>query len=84
MYEVLLERAAEKDLKKLPRNYFDEIISKIKNLSAQPRPRDSKKLTGSQNDWRIRIGSYRVLYEIDEAHKQIKIMKIRHRKDAYR
>jgi len=42
------------------------------------------KITGSKNDWRIRIGDYRVIYEIDEKAKHVRIFRVRHRREAYR
>jgi len=57
-YELLIERNAEKDLKKLEDSVFRKIVAKIKKLAANPHPRDGKKIAGSQNDWRIRIGDY--------------------------
>jgi len=64
-YELLIERRAEKDLKKLEASLFTVVADKIKSLSENPHPAGSRKLSGSQNDWRIRIGDYRILYEID-------------------
>ncbi len=61
MYEVYFERSAENDLKRLPAFIFDRIIFHIKSLAENPRPSDCRKHTGSKNDWRIRIGDYRVL-----------------------
>ncbi len=61
MYEILLERNAEKDLRKLPKNVFKQIITKIKLLADTPRPKGTKKLMDSSSFWRIRIGSYREL-----------------------
>jgi len=84
VYEVYLESSAERDLKNLPSKIFDSIINQIKGLSENPRPLNCRKITNSKNDWRIRIGKYRVIYEIDEKYKAVKIMKIRHRKDVYR
>jgi mRNA interferase RelE/StbE len=66
VYEILLERRAEKDLKKLPSELFQRIIVKIRSLSENPKPQGSRKITGSKSDWRIRIGDYRAIYEIDE------------------
>ena len=69
MYEVLIERTAERDLKSLPATLFDRIIARIKALADVPRPSGCHKLAGSKNDWRIRIGDYRVLYEVkNEPH----------------
>jgi mRNA interferase RelE/StbE len=83
-YELYIERHAEKDLKKLPESLFSGIIENIKNLTQNPHPPNSKKIKGSQNDWRLRIGDYRVLYEINSATKAIIIMRVKHRRDAYR
>ena len=84
MYEVHLERAAENDLKRLPTTTFHRIIPQIRALAENPRPLGCRKLTSSKNDWRIRIGDYRVLYEIDEKAKAVRIMRVRHRRDEYR
>jgi mRNA interferase RelE/StbE len=84
VYEILLERRAEKDLKKLPSVLFQRVIEKIQSLAENPKPQGSRKITGSKNDWRIRIGDYRAIYEIDEREKRVKIMRIRHRREAYR
>ena len=74
MYEVYVERAAENDLKHLPTTVFHRIIPEIKTLVENPRPSGGRKLIGSKNDWLIRIGEYRVFYEIDEKTKAVRIM----------
>ena len=84
MYEVYLERSAENDLKRLPTSIFHHIIPQIKTLAANPRPSGCRKITGSKNDWRIRIGDYRIIYEIDEKAKAVRIMRVRHRREVYR
>ncbi len=84
MYDIHVEKSAEKDLRKIPADYFNSIISKIKALTNDPYPLGSKKLKDSENFWRIRIGNYRVLYEIDNYTKSIKVYKVKHRRDAYR
>jgi len=83
VYEVLLERRAERDLKKVSQETFYRIIPKIKALSENPKPAGCRKITGSKNDWRIRIGDYRIIYEIDEKEKAVKVMRIRHRREVY-
>jgi len=65
VYEVYLERAAERDLKRVPGSDFMRIIPCVKALSEDPRPPGSHKITGAKRDWRIRVGDYRVVYEID-------------------
>ena len=84
MYEVLLERRAERDLKKLSQEMFHRIIPQIKVLSDNPKPAGCRKITGSKNDWRIRIGDYRIIYEIDEKEKAVKVMRVRHRREVYK
>ena len=84
MYEVYLERAAERDLKRLPAEIFHRIIPRIQGLADNPRPLGCRKLTGSVSDWRIRVGDYRVVYEIDETENVVRIFRVRHRREAYR
>ncbi|GIX46094.1 MAG: translation repressor RelE [Candidatus Tectimicrobiota bacterium] len=84
MYEVLLERTAERDLRRLSTEDFHRIISHIRTLAENPRPSGCRKITGSKSDWRIRVGDYRVIYEIDEKAKAVRVMRVRHRREAYR
>ncbi len=84
MHEIYLERTAEKDLRKLDKTIFKRIIIRIKELSKNPHPRGCKKIVGSQNDWRIRIGEYRIIYEIDESSKKIMVMRVKPRGSVYR
>ena len=63
---------------------FRRIISRIKTLAENPRPPGSRKIAGSTTDWRLRVGDYRIIYEIDDAEKAIRVFRIRHRREAYR
>ncbi|MCH9039945.1 MAG: type II toxin-antitoxin system RelE/ParE family toxin [Chloroflexi bacterium] len=60
------------------------MIAAIRQLAAAPRPSGTRKLVGSDADWRIRIGAMRVIYEIDDEAQLVRVMRIRHRRDAYR
>ena len=84
MYEVYLEGAAERDLRKLSPEAFHRIIPRIQALAQDPRPAGCRKLVGSESDWRIRIGDYRVVYEIDDAEEVVRVFRVRHRREAYR
>ena len=84
MYEVLLASRAERDLRQLPAEMFQRVVAAMQLLADDPRPSGSKKLAGSERDWRIRIGDYRVLYEIDDRKRVVRVMRVRHRRDAYR
>ena len=83
-YTVYLEQAAERDLKRLHSKEFDRISFHIKALTENPRPAGCRKITGSKNDWRIRVGEYRIIYEVNDNDKTVMVMRIRHRREAYR
>ena len=84
MYEVFLAQQAEKDLKRLTAVMFHRIVPEVQALAGNPRPPGSRKLTGSKHDYRIRVGDYRVVYEINEKDKAVRVMRVRHRREAYR
>jgi mRNA interferase RelE/StbE len=84
MYRVFLERAAERDLKQLSAKLHDRVIAAIQALAKTPRPTGCRKLTGADNDWRIRVGDYRVIYEIADAVRVVRVNRVRHRREVYR
>jgi mRNA interferase RelE/StbE len=84
MYRVLLERAAEKDLKRLSSEIHDRVITAIRGLANDPRPSGCRKLSGSKHDWRIRVGDYRVVYEIADEIRIVRVNRVRHRREVYR
>lgn len=84
MFDIVLERSVEKDLRKLNQQVHDRVIHSISTLADNPRPPGVKKLAGTANDWRIRVGDYRVLYEIAESVRIIRIYRVGHRKNVYK
>jgi mRNA interferase RelE/StbE len=84
VYEIFIEKKAEKDLRRLPKNYQNKIIQKILNLKGNPKPIEARKITSSENYYRVRVGDYRIIYEINYKEKRINIFRVRHRKEAYR
>jgi mRNA interferase RelE/StbE len=84
MYRVLLERSAEKDLARLSSEIHDRIVVAIRALATNPRPHGCRKLAGGKNDWRIRVGDYRVVYEIADEIRVVRINRVRHRREVYR
>jgi mRNA interferase RelE/StbE len=84
MFEIYLERSAEKRLRNLSVNILRRIIPHIKSLKDDPKPAECRKIVGAERVYRIRIGDYRVVYEIDEERHRINIMAVGHRKDVYR
>jgi mRNA interferase RelE/StbE len=84
MHEILLAKAAEKDLKRLSPEVFHRIVQKIRALAEEPRPPGCRKLSGTERDYRIRIGEHRVLYEILDEPRVVRIYRVSHRRDVYR
>jgi mRNA interferase RelE/StbE len=83
IYEIEIERSALKALEKLPLKDRNKVINTIERLASNPRPAGAKKLTG-RDGWRIRIGDYRVIYEIKDRICYILVLDIGHRKEIYR
>jgi mRNA interferase RelE/StbE len=83
MYQVELRRQAYKDLESIPKEYARLIAQHIDSLENDPRPNDSKKLKGDAG-FSLRVGTYRVLYDIDDETKVVTIYRIKHRREAYR
>ena len=84
MYSLVIERAAEKDMQRLPEDVHGRVSETILQLKSNPRPHGSKKLVGMAGSWRIRVGDYRVLYDIADAIRIVRVYRVRHRKDVYR
>jgi len=83
-YKIEFKRSAEKELRKLDKSLIPDIVRRIEQLAANPRPRQSKKLTRSERSYRLRAGKYRIVYQVDEAAKKVTIYVIKHRREAYR
>ncbi len=74
----------QKQLDALPDEVYDRIAVKIQQLAEEPRPDGVVKMKGSDNEYRIRIGDYRVRYEINDKELLILLLQCKHRKDVYR
>ena len=84
MYRILLERRAQRDLHRLSAEMHERVITAIRGLAANPRPPGCRKLTGSENDCRIRVGDYRVVYEIADELRVMRVNRVRHRREVCR
>ncbi len=82
-YQVILPRPVKKQLDGLPSTVRRRIAVALSDLADNPRPTGSRKLVGGE-DWRIRVGDYRVLYDIRDAERVVVIDWTGPRKDAYR
>jgi len=83
VHKIEIRRQAIKDLRGIPVEYIRLIVSHIDLLEQDPRPPDSKKLKGDAG-YSLRIGIYRILYEVDDRAQTVTICRIKHRRDAYR
>jgi mRNA interferase RelE/StbE len=83
-YAVHYSRPAAKELDALPTNVQTAVVEVVGTLGENPRPVGAKKLVGSDNKYRIRVGRYRIIYEVHDKTVTVLIVRIAHRKDAYR
>ena len=83
-YHVELAAAAQRDFKRLPPEVVRKVDAAVVELEQTPRPHGCAKLEGSENEYRVRVGDYRILYVIDDKARLITIAHVRHRRDAYR
>ena len=84
MYTLHITPSAEKDLRRLPRPTLERLNAKILALRHDPRPSGVRKLSGKLEGWRIRVGDYRILYQIDDAAQTVTVARVKHRREAYR
>ena len=82
-YALRMLGRAEKALATVPSPSYERIRDAIRGLADNARPRGCKKLVG-RPAWRIRVGRFRVIYEIDETAKAITVVDVGHRRDVYR
>jgi mRNA interferase RelE/StbE len=84
-YSLSIKPSAAKELQEISDNVtLTRLIEKIKTLATQPRPSGSEKLAGRQNLYRVRQGSYRVMYSVDDQSRVVDVVKVGHRRDVYR
>ena len=82
-YSVLILRRAQKELARLPLGIYERTKEAIRNLGDDPKPPGCRKLAGREG-WRIRVGDYRIIYEIDAAQHSVTVLHVGHRRDVYR
>jgi mRNA interferase RelE/StbE len=82
-YTVFILRRAQRELQRLPKEDYDRVREAMRGLAHDPRPTGCLALT-SRAGWRIRVGDYRVIYEIDDVQRTVTIVHVGHRRDVYR
>jgi len=83
-FKIEWRSSTKKDLRKIQPQQVIRILEAVNSLCKDPRPSNSCKLSGSERTYRLRVGDYRVIYEIFEDRIVIEVLKVRHRKEAYR
>jgi len=83
-YRVEVSATAERQLKKIRREDQVRILRSIRFLASEPRPGGCRKMSGYDDIYRIRVGYYRVIYEIDGKRIVVVVLKIGHRREVYR
>jgi mRNA interferase RelE/StbE len=82
-YSVELKPSARKELERLPGRVIERIFPRLEALEMEPRPAGCKKLKGGRDEWRIRVGDYRVVYTIDDVKLRVSVTRVRHRSEVY-
>ncbi len=82
-YQVFIKPAAQRQLKKLTLNIQKDLIALIESLSEEPRPSGCKKLKQRQNQYRMRLGDYRIIYSIEDVTVIVRVIKVGHRRNVY-
>lgn len=83
-FEIVLKKSVLKDIKRIPRRILENIQNHIEALATEPVPPGAEPIQGYEHHYRIRIGHYRVVYEVASTVRIITIIRIGHRKDVYR
>jgi mRNA interferase RelE/StbE len=83
-YRIEWKASASRELKRVDRSIVPRIVEAVGQLAENPFPQGCRKLQGGGNNYRIRVGDYRVVYQVADQCLTVVIVRVRHRKDAYR
>lgn len=83
-FQIKWKPSAEKELRKLPKPMIKRILVAVSELASDPNPIGSRKLVGSEHSYRVRVGDYRVIYDVQNSELIIEIVRVAYRKDVYR
>ncbi len=84
VYKLCWKESVRKDLRRLPIALIPKIVKKVESLPDNPTPTDSKKLRDTEHSYRVRVGDYRIIYQVNSLDREILVCRVRHRKDAYK
>lgn len=83
-FRVIIKPSVQKDLRGIQPKTVSRIIAAIEALADEPLPPGVTKLEGAEKTFRVRVGDYRVIYELSSEKRTIEVLYVRHRRDAYR
>ena len=83
-YQVELAPAAVRQIKKLPRDVQQLVVQQLEELALNPRPNGVVKLEGAESLYRVRLGDYRIVYQIQDEVLLVTVVKVAHRREVYR
>ena len=83
-YRIEVNKSARKEIAALPKREQRRVVSAIEALSDDPRPEGVRKLTGTEDAYRLRVGDYRIVYQIADNVLTVFVVRVGHRKDVYR
>jgi mRNA interferase RelE/StbE len=83
-YSIDFKPSVERDLRPLPRSVVVRVMKYIEALRHDPVPRQSAKLAGAEQLYRMRVGDYRIVYGVDKGLKRVTVHYVRHRREVYR
>lgn len=83
-YAVLISKSTQKQIDQLPTSVKPRVLEKLVNLPQEPRPSGCIKLKGYDNQYRIRVGDYRIRYSVDDEGFTVKILQCKHRREVYK
>jgi mRNA interferase RelE/StbE len=83
-YAVDFTAAAARELRKLPAAVRSRILEAVSALEREPRPTGARRLAASEPAWRIRVGTYRVIYEVSDDRLTVTVVRAAHRREVYR
>lgn len=82
-HSLSILRRAQKELAQISHGDYERIVEAIRGLAENPRPVGCRKLVGREG-WRIRVGDFRVIYEIDDGQRSVTVLHVGNRRDVYR
>lgn len=82
-YRVEFISAAAREIRKLPRRPRERVLEAVGELAQEPRPHGARKLVGERTAWRIRVGEYRVIYDVADAVLTVTVVRAAHRREVY-